>query len=183
MKPFWDQLTKRQQQTVIAGLAFVAGALLLQFAILPYFAARQKVASAIVAGEKTLREMASLGVEYGRLRQRSDEIRRTIERRPAGFSLFSHLERRAGEAGVKGNIRSITPLKSTPATAYEEALVELRIDRLALKPLTDFLYLVESREEQIRIRKISLAKMKEAPELLSALIQISTYQPLTPESR
>lgn len=183
MRHFWDQLTKRQQKTVIAGLIFVTGTLLFQFAALPYVEARQKVITAIATHERILREMAALGGEYGRLRQRSEEIRQMIERRPAGFSLFSYLERQAGAAGVKANIRSINPLKSTPSTAYEEAVVEMRLDRLTLRQLTHFLYRMESREEQIRIRKISLAKMKESADLLSALIQVSTYQPLTPGSR
>jgi type II secretory pathway component PulM len=183
MRRFWDQLTKSQKNIVLAGALFAAVALLLQLAILPYFEAKQKVQRAIAASEKTLREMAVLGAEYGRIRQQSAEIRRMLERRPAGFALFSYLERKAGEAGVKGNIRGITPLKSTPSATYEEVAVEMRLDRLTMKQLTDFLYQVESLEELIRIRKISLAKMKEAPDHLSALIQIFTYQPLTPGSR
>jgi general secretion pathway protein M len=183
MRRFWDQLTQSQKKIVWAGVLFAAGALLLQLAILPYFDARQRVQRAIAASEKTLREMAVLGAEYGRIRQQSAEIRRMIERRPAGFALFSYLERKAGEAGLKGNIRGINPLKSTPAATYEEVAVEMRLDRLTMKQLTDFLYLVESLEELIRIRKISIAKMKEAPDHLSALIQVFTYQPLTPGGR
>ena len=61
--------------------------------------------------------------------------------------------------------------------------VEMKLDKLTTKQLTDFLYTVESREEMVRIRKISIAKMKENPEYLGALIQIFTYQPLPPGSR
>jgi hypothetical protein len=32
----------------------------------------------------------------------------------------------------------------------------------------------------IRIRKVSIVKMKESPEYISALIQVFTYQPLAP---
>ena len=183
MKHFWDQLTKSQKYTVIAGIIFVVAALLAQFAVVPYFEARQKVHQAIATNAKALREITALGAEYGLLKQRSEEIRRVIEKRPPGFALFSYLERKAGEAGVKTNIRSINPLKSSASGAYEEATVEMKIDKLTMKQLTDFLYLVESREDLIRIRKISIAKMKESPEYLSALIQIFTYQPLPPGSR
>ena len=78
-----------------------------------------------------------------------------IERRPPGFALFSYLEKSAGDAGVKTNIKSINPLKSSPAESYEESVVEMRLDRLTMKQLTDFLYIVESREELVRIRKMS----------------------------
>ena len=179
MRQFWDQLTTSQKRTVTAGLVFAGVVLLSQFIVVPYFDARQKVRSAIVAGEKTLRELAAMGVEYGVLRQRSEEIRRASERRPPGFTLFSYLEKRAGDAGVKTNIRSLTPLAPTPTGAYEETAAEMKLDKLTMRQLTDFLYRVESPEEMIRVRRISIAKMKESPEYLSALIQVFTYQPLS----
>jgi general secretion pathway protein M len=183
MKRFWEQLTKSQKYTLFSGLVFVVVALLVQFAVFPYFDARQKVIGAIAGSEKTLRELANLGAEYGVLRQRSEEIRRVIERRPPAFALFSYLEKRAGDAGVKTNIKSMNPLKSAPEGAYEETAVEMRLEKLTMKQLTDFLYLVESREDLVRIRKMSVGKMKESPEYLSVSIQVFTYQPMPPGSR
>jgi type II secretory pathway component PulM len=180
MKRFWDQLTRRQKTTVAAGFAVTVAVLFAQFAVLPYLEARQQVRSAIAANQKALREMTLLAAEYDILRKRSEMIRRAIERRPAGFALLSYLDRRAGDAAVKGNVRSMTALKSVPAGDYEEAAVEMKLDKLTIKQLTDFFYLVESPGEMIRIRRISLSKMKESPEYLAALIQVSTYQRLAP---
>jgi general secretion pathway protein M len=183
MRHFWNQLTKSQKYIVMAGLMFVGAALFIQFAVVPYFEARQKVRSAIVANEKALQELSVLGAEYGVLRQRSEEIKRLIERRPPGFALFSYLEKQAGEAAVKTNIRSMNPLKSSPAGIYEETAVEMKLDKLTMKQLVDFLYRVESPEEMVRIRRASILKMKESPEYLSVLIQVFTYQPLPTGSR
>lgn len=183
MRPFWDQLTRSQKYTVTAGLVFVSAVLLIQFAVAPYIEARRKVRSAIVAGEKSLRELSVLGAEYGVLRQRSEKIRRSIERRPPGFALFSYLEKKAGEAAVKTNVRSMNPLKPSPAGVYEETAVEIKLDKVTMKQLVDFLYLVESPEEMVRIRRASVHKMKESPEYLSVLIQVFTYQPLPTGSR
>ncbi len=183
MKHFWDQLTKNQKLTVTAGLVFAGAVLLVQFAVVPYFEARLTVRRAIAANEKVIRELGVLGTEYGVIRQRAEEIRRVIQRRPPGFALLSYLEKRAGDAGVKANIRSMNPLPSAPAGTYEETAVEMKLDKLTMKQLTDFLYLAESPEEMIRVRRLSLVKMKESPEYLSALIQVFTYQPLSPGSR
>jgi len=183
MRHFWDQLTKSQKLTVTAGLICAGAVLFVQFAVVPYFEARQNVRRAIAANEKVLREIGVLGAEYGVIRQRAEEIRRMIQRRPPGFALFSYLEKRAGDAAVKTNIRSMNPMPSAPAGTYEETAVEMKLDKLTMKQLTDFLYLVESPEEMIRIRRLSLAKMKESPEYLSALIQVFTYQPLSSGSR
>ena len=183
MRHFWDQLTKSQKFTVTAGFVLAGAVLLVQFALVPYIEARQKVRRAIAANEKVLRELGALGAEYGVIRQRSEAIRRVIERRPPGFALISYLEKRAGEAAVKMNIRSMNPLPSAAVGNYEETAVEMKMDKLTTKQLTDFLYLAESPEEMIRVRRISLVKMKENPEYLSALIQMFTYQPLSSGSR
>ena len=183
MKHFWEQLTKSQKLTVMAGLIFAVAVLVVQFAVVPYLEARQNVRRSIAANEKVLRELGQLGAEYGVIRQRAEEIRRVIQRRPPGFALISHLEKKAGDAGVKTNIRSMNPLPSAPAGSYEETAVEMKLDKLTMKQLTDFLYQVESTEEMIRVRRLSLVKMKESPEYLSALIQVSTYQQLSPGSR
>ena len=183
MRQFWDQLTNSQKLTVTAGLIFVVAALLVQFAVVPYFDARQNVRRAIAASDKVLRDLAVLGAEYGILRQRSEEIRQVVERRPSGFALLSYLEKRASDTGVKTNIRSMNLLPSVSTGAYEEATAEMKLDKLTMKQLTDFLYQAESPEEMIRIRRISIVKMKESPEYLSALIQVFTYQSLSPRSR
>ena len=47
--------------------------------------------------------------------------------------------------------------------AYEETTVEMKLDKLTMKQLTDFLYQAELPEEMIRIRRISIVKMKESP--------------------
>jgi general secretion pathway protein M len=183
MKQFWDQLTKSQKRTMTAGLVLAGAVLLVQLIVVPYFEARQKVRGAIAASEKALRELTSLGAEYSVLRKRSEEIRRIGGRRPPGFTLLSYLEKQAGDTAVKTNIRSLAPLTVTPTGAYEETAVEMKLDKLTMKQLTDFLYRVESPEEMVRIKRISIVKMKESPEYLSALIQIFTYQPLSSGSR
>lgn len=182
MKRFWEQLTKRQKAMVVAGGVFAVAILTAQFALIPYFEGRQNTRSAIAANQKALREMKLLGAEYDVLRRHSELITKVIERRPPGFALLSYLDKRAGDAAVKGNIRSMTALKSAPAGGYEEVAVEMKLDKLTMRQLTDFFYLVESPEEMIRIRRVSLSKMKESPEYLAALIQISTYQRLAPGS-
>ncbi|MCL2669660.1 MAG: type II secretion system protein GspM [Syntrophaceae bacterium] len=179
MTAFWEQLTKSQRRMVVAGLAVFAAAALFQLALLPWWEARQRVTAAIAANERALAELAALGEEYAQFKQRSGEILRVVNQRLPGFSLFSHLERKAGEAGVRMNILSIHPLKGMPAGDYEEAVVEVRMEKLTMEELTDFLYRLESPGELIHVRRASIAKMKEHPEYMSALLQVFTYQPLT----
>lgn len=183
MRDFWDGLTGSQKRTITAGLVLAGGALLIQFAVVPYIEARRKVQSAIVASEKTLRELSVLGAEYGALRLTSEKIRRSIEGRPPGFTLLAYLEKQADRAAVKTNIRVMNPLKPSSAGIYEEVAVEVKLDRITMRQLSDFLYAVESPEEMVRIRRASVVKMKESPEYLTVLVQVSAYQPSPAGSR
>jgi hypothetical protein len=96
--------------------------------------------------------------------------------------LFSYLERKAGEVGVKSNIKSMNPLKGKVVGPYEETAVDMQLEKLILKQVTDFLYVVESPGELVRIRKVSIQKMKDTPEYLSVFIQVITYLPLKGEA-
>lgn len=176
MRQFWQQLTNGQKRALTVGMLFVVCAILVQFAVFPWMDARQRMRNSIAASEKALRELTTIGREYAVLKRSSDAIKKVIEQRPPGFALFSYLEKKATETGLKSHIKSINPLKPTAAGAYEEAAVEIKIETLTIKQLFDFLYNVESPEQMVRIRRITVGKMKETPEYLVADIQVYAYQ-------
>jgi general secretion pathway protein M len=176
MKAFWDRLSKRQQLTVAGGAGLVLVMLLLQFFFLPFMDAQKASNQAIRKNEKTLAEIMLLSKDYQVLKQQAGRIQQALARRPQNFSLFSHLEKIAGDAGVKSNIKSINAAKGAISGPYEELPVDIRLEKITLKQITDFLYLLESPQELIRVKKIVLAKMPESPEYLSAQVQAVTFQ-------
>jgi general secretion pathway protein M len=183
MKEFWDKLTISQRYYLMAGGIAIAVFCVFQLVIFPVWDAREKTANAIKVNEKALKEMAILGAEYGVLKQRAESVQRALAARPADFTLFSYLEKKAGESRLKPHIKYINPVKGMTLGAYEESAAELRMDSLTMKQLTDFLYIVESSKELVRINKLSISKMKENPEYLTATMQVLTYLPLKPGAR
>lgn len=177
MKEFWNKLTKSKRYYLIGGAAFVAVFLIFQFLIFPLWDTRQKTLNSIKVSEKVLKEMSVLGAEYSILKERSAAVQRVLGSRPQDFTLFSYLEKKAGEIQLKPNIKYINPLKGSVTGAYEESSVEMKLDSMTMKQLTDFLYLAEAPKDFIRVSKISINKMKESPEYLTATIQVTTFQP------
>jgi hypothetical protein len=55
----------------------------------------------------------------------------------------------------------------------------MKLDKITIRQLADFLYFAESPADLIRIKKLSVSKMKENPEYLSAQFLISSFQPST----
>lgn len=176
MKAFWEKLTPSQQIFLGIGGAVVLILLVVQFVLLPFAEAKARTRRSIAAQEKILRELAPLGVEYRLLTRRVEEMQRIFARRPADFSLFSYCEKKTGEAGIKTNVKSINPTRIPMSGPYEEALVDMKIDRVTLAQLAQFLYLVESPPDLIRVKKIGITKMKDTPEYLQVNVQAATYQ-------
>jgi len=183
MMEYWNKLTKSQRYYLMGGATFVAIFLIFQFLIFPLWDTRQKTLNAIRVNERILNDMSVLGAEYGILTERAATIRRVLASRPQDFTLFSYLEKKAGEIQLKPNIKYINPLKATVAGAYEESAVEMKLDTMTMKQVTDFLYVVESPKDLVKVSKISISKMKERPEYLSTVIQVVTYLPVKPGAR
>lgn len=176
MKTFWDKLPKRQQLAIACGGGLVLVMLLMQLFILPFMEAKKTVNQSIRNNEKTLAEMLLLAKDYQILKRQAGKIQQVLARRAPNFSLFSYLEKIAGDAGVKSSIKSMNAAKGAISGPYEELPVDIRLEKITLRQLTDFLYLLESPQELIRVKRIALAKMPESPEYLSAQIQAVTFQ-------
>jgi general secretion pathway protein M len=171
-----SKLGQRDRLVLTAGMVLVAAILVIQLTLVPYIEARSKLTKSLRANEKILKEMIVLGSEYRALSKGMNEIRTGMNRRAPNFTLFSHLERKAGETGVRKNIQHMQPSRSASAGSYEEVSVEIKLEKITLKELVNFLYAVESPEEMVRVKRMSVKKAAEAPQYLSALIQVATFE-------
>ena len=150
--------------------------LVVELALFPFLDAKKNLRRAIKTSEKTLGEMALLATEYRAFKGHTEKIQQALARRPQDFTLFTYMEKIAGAAGVKPNIKYINASKGAVSGPYEEMPVEIKLEKITLKQLTAFLYLLESPQDLIKVKRIAVAKMKESPEYLTAQIQAVTFQ-------
>ena len=173
---FWTKLTRREKYYVSAGAALVIAFFVLQFALFPFLGAKEKTRGAVQAKEKTLKEIITLSSEYRTLKD-SVDIPKALSLRPKEFTLFSFLEKQAGRAGVKPNIKYMKPsTSSTGHDHYIESSVEMKLEKITLKQLVEYLYLVESPKDIVKIKRISIKQSKRSLEYLTALIHLITYK-------
>jgi len=177
IKNLWENLTGTQRLYMMIGAAALGVILVVQFALLPFMAEKNRLRGAIKTNEKVLKELTVLGLEYSAQKRRVEEVRAIIGRRPPDFSLFAYLDRKAGEGALKQHIKAMNTSKIASANDYEEVAVELRLEKVTLKQLVQFLYMVESPGEYIRVKRMAISKMKESPEYLGATLLVATYQP------
>ena len=183
IKEFWNKLDPKQRKLVAGAAIFVFIALIMELAVFPFWDAQKKLTKAINTNQKKLGEISALAAEFDSLEAKTAAIRRTASARGADFTLFSYLEKKATQANVRGRIKYMNSSRGTQSDSFEESLIYMKLDKITVIQLTDFLYFAESPADLVRIKKITINKMKESPEYLSAQLQISSFQPLTQQPR
>jgi general secretion pathway protein M len=183
IKTFWNKLDSKQRKLVVGAAIFVLTALILELAISPFAEAKKKLEKAININQKKLTEINELSAEFALLEAKTAAIKRAVSTHGADFTLFSYLEKKATQAKVRGRIKYMNSSRGAQSASFEESLVDMKLDKITIKQLTDFFYYAESPADLVRIKKITVNKMKESPEYLSAQLQISSLQPLNQEQR
>ncbi len=170
------KLAKREKYFVgIAVCAFVLF-LLFQLLIFPFFEKRERLQNGVIAKEKALKEIMMLSAEYKTYKGDSQAIQQQLARRKGGFTLFAFLEGAAGEAGVKENIEYMKPSSAKGTGPYKESMVEMKLEAITLNQLTQYLYRIESPEDLIIIKRISIKQNSKEAGYLDAVLQALTFQ-------
>ena len=176
MRDTWKRLGKREQVVLTAGAILALIIILVQFVLLPYADARSKLNQSLRVNEKMLKEMVALGAEYQGLQKGMEAIRKGMASRAPGFTLFSHLEKKAAKAGIRSNIKHMQPARGQISGPYEESSVEIKLEKITLKQLVNFLSEVESPQDLVSVKRLSVKKSPENPQYLSAVVQVATYE-------
>jgi len=167
-------LGKREKTVVALGASCVGLFILVQFIVFPFFDKREALRRGIEAKRNGLKEMTRLSAEYQSYRMKSAGIQSHLSRRPKDFTLFSFLEKAAGRAGVKDHINYMKPSGSRGTGPLKESTVEMKLEKINLRQLTDYLYLIESPEHVVSIKRISIRDSKGEPGYLDAVMQVLT---------
>lgn len=171
-----DRLEPREKWVLLGGLGFVACFLLVQLVIMPFFDARANLESAIIRKQAELIKIAELREEYLALKQEEGGIQAGVEGRSVDFSLFTFLDRQAEKSGVKKQITTMKPSLIEGDGVLDEVQVEMNVQQINLEKLVNFLLLVESPENVVFIRRISVQESGRDLGLLDAVMQIVTFE-------
>ena len=174
-KSGFDNLEKREKTTIIIGICFVLCFLILQFGITPYIDARQKVEKSIKNRKSDLVELQMLQQEYRSLRAETGGIKEQLSKRAANFSLFTFLDTQAAETDIKDLISYMKPATSEGEGDLIESSVEMKLQRISLQQLVDYLARIESPENVVSIERISIQESNKDNGGLEVVMQVVTF--------
>jgi general secretion pathway protein M len=169
------QLAKREKYFIALAVIVIVFALIMQFAITPFLEKRERYKSNVTVKQNDLQQMVALRQEYLLLQQDSETLAQRLAKRPKNFTLFSFLEKAAGDAGVKNNIKSMKPSASTGKGPFKEALVEMKLERITLGQMVGYLKLIESPETLVSVKRISIQSNKKETQFLDVILQVLTF--------
>ena len=121
--------------------------------------------------------MRSLKSEYEALNRRADTSKFRFEKRSKDFTLFSFLDRLAGEVGIKENIAYMKPSTTVQKeSAYKILLVEMKLTGINMEQITEYLHKIETSKNMVSIKRLSLTKPDEKQQQLNAVLQVQTFE-------
>ena len=169
------QLAKREKYLVILAVIVIVFGGVVQFVVTPFLEKKELYDKNVTTKQNNLQEMVALRAEYLLLEQDSDILTQRLARRPKNFTLFSFLEKAAGNAGVKENIKSMKPSASAGKGPFKESLVEMKLERITLGQMVDYLKLIESPEYLVNIKRLSIQSNKKETQFLDVVLQVLTF--------
>ena len=170
-------LNRRERYGVMLAAGVIVVFLIAVFIVEPFLSRSANMRDSLKAKADMLVEMQRMQSEYNSLTQQAKISVSRFKDRPKGFTLYSFMDRLAGESGIKDRISYMKPSKTVEKNSpYKISRVELKLDDITLEQLTNYLYGVETSKNMVRIKKISISKNDRKEGLLSAVLQVETVE-------
>ena len=165
-------LTPKDRRALVIGISALALFLLVQFVLFPLLDKRKRLNRGINIRQKGLVEMQEMQSRYTQLSRQSNTLEQLVSRRSGEFGLFSFLEKMAAEAEVKENIAYMKPSDATGDGELQQSMVEMKLNAINLKQLVSFLERIESPENIVELKRISIQENKKQEGTLDVIMQV-----------
>ena len=165
-------LTPKDRRALVIGISALALFLLVQFVLFPLLDKRKRLNRGISIKQKGLVEMQEMQSRYTQLSRQSNTLEQLVSRRSGEFGLFSFLEKMAAEAEVKENIAYMKPSDATGDGELQQSMVEMKLNAINLKQMVAFLERIESPDNIVELKRISIQENKKLEGTLDVIMQV-----------
>ncbi len=169
------KLNQREKIVVYGAGLLIVLFLLAQVLISPLFEKREELGSRLQNKRQALAEMEQLQEDYQSLQNSISASMNQFKNRPGDFTLFSFLDRLAGETGIKQHVSYMKPSTTiNEETGVNLSRVEMELQAISLEDLTRYLYHVETSENMVMVKRLSISRKEREGGLIDAVLQVET---------
>ena len=171
------KLNKREKYSVYAATVIICIFVLIKFIVFPVIDKRERVTRAIQVKTKILEEMTALKSQYNAISNRADLSKSRFAKREKNFTLFSLIDSLAGKAAIKDHIVYMKPSTSLAKNSnYNISSVEIKVQNITLNELISYLYMVETSNNIVFIKRLSISKAGGQEDLINAVLKVETIE-------
>jgi len=174
------QLTKRERTVVVAGACFLVLLVILQFIVRPTTERISMLGRVVADKRDVLTDLRAKSLEYKTLAEEVDRLRSMISQQQESRTMLSAIERIGEASGLSENVLSLKPTTVTMDEEYEETVVEIRLDRITLAQLVEFLAKLESLGRAGGIKALEVRHADRSEGALRAVVQLATVSQIGP---
>jgi general secretion pathway protein M len=171
----WAALTPRERLVITIGAAVIGAALVFVGVVDPLLERKQLLERQAVRTQRAIREAATLGAEYAKLRKRLSTLESRLPPPEAQFSLVAFVEGAAERARVRERIVGMQPQPPTVVQPYQETSVDVRVDGLSLPELLGLLVELGQASYDVQVRYLQIKSRYDAPHLLDANLRVVSH--------
>lgn len=171
-------LKQREKIVIAAGAAVVVLFLFWQLMLMPLLDDRKRLQNVWRYKNTSLAQLSKIKSEIDRFKEEKQHTQQRFGRRGRQFSLFSFVERSAGEAGLKDHIAYMKPsTKKNDQNGFNIAIVEVKLQNITLRQLVDYLHRIETSPNMVRIHRAAINKSVKPKDRLTVTMQVQTVTP------
>ena len=164
------------REQILVGVGVGVGLLLL--ILIPFACGSSrlsKLESQIQSHEKNVSKVVDKITELQQAQGKMKAVEARI-RPKSQVQLTTKLEALATQSGIGQNIDSLKEVPGTPGEDFEELVVAVRLSRLSLSQLIEFLYGIESQNDMsLQVRRLQLKPRYDNRQQFDANFEVSTY--------
>lgn len=165
-----------QQQTIAM---IGAGVLAVVIILLPISLASNKIGKMRKGINKSSDAMADIVREIEDYENMQGEVDAMESSLKAGYdkAMSTTLESLASKSGIQDNIESIKDKPVVPSELFDESVVDVRLSKVTLPQLIDFLYSIEYDKRKIlRVKDLRMKTRFDDKKLFDVTFQVSTFK-------
>jgi len=171
------KVSKREKNALYLAAGFITLFFIVRFVLFPVIDRKNRLERTLQAKVRTLTEMRQLKSEYDVIMKKTAIVEGRFKNRRPGFTLFSFLDRLAGETELKNKIIYMKPSTSTNQDRkYKTAMVEMKLQSIDLNQLTTYLYRIETSPNMVFVRRISISKEEKGQGLINVVLNVVTFE-------
>lgn len=164
------------REQILVGVGVGVGLLLL--ILIPFACGSSrlsKLESQIQSHEKNVSKVVDKITELQQAQGKMKAVEARI-RPKSQVQLTTKLEALATQSGIGQNIDSLKEVPGTPGEDFEEMVVAVRLSRLSLSQLIEFLYGIESQSDiSLQVKRLQLKPRYDNRQQFDANFEVSTY--------